>query len=546
MTTSVISTLCAALLAVALSVPALAETAEPTAEDPGPLSMHDARMSFTATPLSDGSVLVVGGFDGTTAHASAELFDPTSRQFRRVGQLQTQRYGHTATALPDGRVLIAGGAGAGNPRGLSSVEVYDPATETFSSLGRLHVARAGHAAALLHDGRVLVTGGIGKGNRSRPLKSAEVFDPMAGASVPVDPMRKARMGHAAVPLEDGRVVIIGGSDLAGSGVQATEVYDPERQRFMRRSKLAGRANQPATARLVDGRVLVISEASFLLAPDAKSNERLEGLPRGGGPATATLLDDGRVVVIGKAAGGPATVDVFDPETDTTDPASPMRQPRHDHAAVRLVDGTVLVVGGIIADTACYQALATAEIWDPRQLRSVAGDVEVECVPWAEVAPPPLPPLGGESVGGRIVMPGSAFAVTVPEDWTVELADPDSDVFSAKPGTAWEALRATNPEGSRACSVAVGVAEVSLRKRSGTASNGTLAPMWHQRQQGTLMVPSPRVTETEVSVSSMSPMERLHRDHEGLRHDVLYSLNCAGVPERQFERIMFSLEFLPQP
>ena len=108
MTRSVVTTLWAATLATALATsaftaPVLAQESGSAQEgDPGPLRMHDARTSFTATPLSDGTVLVVGGNDGMVSHRSAEVFDPISRRFRRVGDLVAPRYGHRATALPDG------------------------------------------------------------------------------------------------------------------------------------------------------------------------------------------------------------------------------------------------------------------------------------------------------------------------------------------------------------------------------------------------------------------------------------------------------------
>jgi hypothetical protein len=46
-------------------------------------------------------------------------------------------------------------------------------------------------------------------------------------------------------------------------------------------------------------------------------------------------------------------------------------------------------------------------------------------------------------------------------------------------------------------------------------------------------------------SSMTSVERLHRDHEGLDHDALYSIHCVNVAGRRFEQIMRSLEFLPR-
>ena len=66
------------------------------------------------------------------------------------------REGHTATLLTDGRVLVVGG-GAVNS---ASSEIYDPAAGSWTSTGGMTVARPRmHSATLLPDGRVLVVGG---------------------------------------------------------------------------------------------------------------------------------------------------------------------------------------------------------------------------------------------------------------------------------------------------------------------------------------------------------------------------------------------------
>jgi hypothetical protein len=59
--------------------------------------------------------------------------------------------------LKDGRTLIAGGSVDGTPT--DSVVVFDPNTGSFSLAGHLLLARVGHTATLLDDGRVLIAGG---------------------------------------------------------------------------------------------------------------------------------------------------------------------------------------------------------------------------------------------------------------------------------------------------------------------------------------------------------------------------------------------------
>jgi Kelch motif len=71
------------------------------------------------------------------------------------------------------------------------------------------------------------------------------------------------------------------------------------------------------------------------------------LPRVG--HTATLLNDGRVLVVGgynKDSGVLASAEIFDPITQTWSLTGSMHIARLKHTATLLPDGTVLVVGGL--------------------------------------------------------------------------------------------------------------------------------------------------------------------------------------------------------
>lgn len=72
--------------------------------------------------------------------------------------LREVRGAHTATLLSDGRVLVVGGVSTkdGEADYLATAEVWVPATATFGPAGSLSEGRLGHTTTLLLDGRVLV------------------------------------------------------------------------------------------------------------------------------------------------------------------------------------------------------------------------------------------------------------------------------------------------------------------------------------------------------------------------------------------------------
>jgi len=68
-----------------------------------------ARDFQTATPLSDGRVLVAGGFGTTGKLTRAEIYNPATGKWTSAGDLNMARAQNTSTLLPNGRVLVAGG-----------------------------------------------------------------------------------------------------------------------------------------------------------------------------------------------------------------------------------------------------------------------------------------------------------------------------------------------------------------------------------------------------------------------------------------------------
>jgi hypothetical protein len=128
-------------------------------------AMATAHVSFSIAALADDRVLVAGGLTtaaGTIPTKAAELYDPQGGDpqngifgaFQATGAMGTARLGASATLLKSGSVLIAGGYSG--TQALASSEVYDPLTGKFTASGNLNFARSGHGAVLLDNGMVLI------------------------------------------------------------------------------------------------------------------------------------------------------------------------------------------------------------------------------------------------------------------------------------------------------------------------------------------------------------------------------------------------------
>jgi hypothetical protein len=286
-------------------------------------SMTDRRYAQTSTLLQNGKVLITGGFSfdksacfdaGTSPPLmSAELYDPSSGSFAPTGSMSEARGLHTATLLSTGKVLIVGGGNTGGGRppfagdGSATAEVYDPATGTFTPTANMSTARIGHTATLLLDGKVLVAGGITSGSSGSPLATAELYNPLTGTFTVVATMTATRAGHTATLLRDGKVLISGGFTdatlgAAGVGTDTAEIYDPAKATFLPTNKpmVVGRWAHTATL-LPDGTVLLVGGGSSVAETYSPSDGSFSAIGLDESDRlghTATLLKNGSVLIIG--------------------------------------------------------------------------------------------------------------------------------------------------------------------------------------------------------------------------------------------------------
>lgn len=340
------------MASVATILATLACSAGP-APNPRGLALDQPRAVHRATTLLDGRVLITGGCtqpgcEGFAAGRTSEIFDPDTRQITPGPQASEPRASGTATLLTDGRVLLTGGyPGEGRPP-TGSMELFDPQTGRFATLDEQTTPRAAHSATMTPDGRVLLAGGFGADGDA--LRSTEFFDPATDAVEPGPELPAPRAGHAAVEVGR-RVVLIGGSDGATATTSTAVLSDDDWRDGPELS--AARVKHGATT-LPDGRVLVVGGSSSDEGRNLLRSTELLDIARGEtkpGPdltegqykldGAVVSLPDGRVVV---AAG--TRLDVFDPSTNRITTIDSRPVPRRSFVTASVVDDAeVLVAGG---------------------------------------------------------------------------------------------------------------------------------------------------------------------------------------------------------
>lgn len=284
-------------------------------------SMNVGRSAFSMTVLQNGLVVVAGGFNGTSAVASAELFNPSTNNFTLLSNsMVNARTQPIATLLANGKVLITGGDTNGTI--LGSAEIFDPTTNSFIATSQpMTTPRELHEAVLLPNGKVLITGGYAASGQTNALASAEIYDPVADTFTATGSMATPRYEHASALLYTGNVLVAGG--FSGSGfttpLASAEIYNPSTGTF------SSAANATQTMAGFLGPVPVLTDGTVFLEDgvDAQIYD----------PTAATFRQTGNTTT---AQGQPLTV--------------------------LMVDGTVLVTGGVGSDG--NTGIANAEIFYP--------------------------------------------------------------------------------------------------------------------------------------------------------------------------------------
>lgn len=389
----------------------LPDTFSPVRKDP-----LTKRVLHTATELSDGTVLLVGG-----RYEESDLVKPAMGELLNLatgtacntcltGVPSPEIELHTATALKDGKVLIAGGRFIADGAESDFIYLVEPGAEAgqwnFSLLAPKIRPRAGHSA--IYDetnDRVILAGGYRGG--VAVVDSDVILHPSSNVEVSVGPsLTQPRAQAATVDLVDSTTdgsgaLLVGGVGADGFAMDTAEVwmrdntFVPPVDDAPGRQKMRTARKDLAAVLMMDGRVLVLGGTdaagnklktaevfSFEFSPPGAFVDVASDLLHAVAGHTATRLENGDVLVVGGDP-GQKWGELFQPKPSpdlfgtpyqgdfrgvTTLPAI-----RSGHCATALSDGSILFSGGttdgsLVTDAADNQSIAAdAELYVPMEL-----------------------------------------------------------------------------------------------------------------------------------------------------------------------------------
>ncbi|MGE0711964.1 MAG: Kelch repeat-containing protein [Planctomycetota bacterium] len=300
----------------------------------------------------------------------------------------------------------------------SPLDVAGTLTASFHAAGSMNMPRGAHNSVALDDGRILIVGGVSGSKKADLITEAELYDPVTETFVKVSDLtgeagtmkrgsvKVGFFGATAVKLKSGDVLICGG-------------YGVERKGFLG---------------LGSTKVDTL-ESAFLFHPTQNTFERVGDLAYPRHSHTATLLDDGRVLIAGgynesfwRSDKTQAPLEVFDPAKKGFSKLGglfsrvKMQTPRMAHAATALSGGAAVLFSG----GAYYEGGALFGLIKPKLKAAADSEVAIGAQKtqrtgamiaarlWhasAEVAPDKVLAVGGNALNGGPVAEVELFDAT---------------------------------------------------------------------------------------------------------------------------------------
>ncbi len=293
-----------------------------------------------------------------------------SAAWRTGTAMSATRQEFTMITLGNGKTLAAGGwSGSAY---LSSAELYDPTTGLWTATGSMNGIRGGESeAVLLQDGRVLLVGGSGAGGGV----NVEIYDPVAGTWSVTGSLNVTRRQFSINVLNDGRVLVAGNSACSATA----EIYNPATGTWTATGSMINGRRYNVGALLTNGNVITVNgrilDCTALNLTISETTE-LYNVAAGTWSSTGntvierqkhrivTLLN-GTPMVVG---GGQDNLDttpiaeLYDVNTGTWTATGSMTAKKADFEMKVLPSGKVIMAGGTSTGSSTGQT-NTSELYD---------------------------------------------------------------------------------------------------------------------------------------------------------------------------------------
>ena len=313
---------------------------------------------------------------------------PKTPTWDTFGELSHPRAYATALALANGEILVVGGLDRDDPNVTNTEsELVNVKTGAVSVLRQQLEGRLHQTMTRALEDKVVVAGGVKfLTTHWDPVDSVDVFQPVDKKWIAASPMIEPRSDHAAVALQTGMVMVIGGNQ-GPRLLQSVEIYDVKNDRWFRAAPLPLPRTELSAFTLADGRVLVAggieasgtpTDTTWIYNPP--KDEWTEG-PKMWVPRVqhaAVQLTNGDILFIGGDGAASGTSERFDVKLERFIISGTLVDPRQAARAAQLPDGRVVLVGGMPPRNDEFAPLRSAEIWD--QLTEQ----------WAALPPSPTP------------------------------------------------------------------------------------------------------------------------------------------------------------
>lgn len=347
----------------------------------------------------DGLESVFTDYDSFSSVDITVLFEDYGRDVDyEIPELIGGRFEHGVVLLEGGRVLMSGGF-TGPITGFFPsfphffTEMYDPDRQTWRIVERMWSSEYFpqgwtfvSPAAVLPDGRVLA--GAARFDEDDSTGILVEFDPGQGDWGEVSEMPLNWLQPSIVSVGDGLILVssrtrlfdgfMGIDDMPGG---AAYLYDVDSGEWSESAQFT---------ESMDGRTMVVTSEGIVMAVGGRDDGRLQRRVDIFDPASNVWtrvadmytgrempevigLMDGRVLVTGGLedrtnigmTSRPPHSEIYDPAEDRWAATGSMLYFREDHTLTLLPDGRVLAAGGYDGDGSEYEPYATTEIYDPK-------------------------------------------------------------------------------------------------------------------------------------------------------------------------------------